>query len=115
MIYLVKLPKPHARGVNKKINHSMAQWQRGYMRKRLEQKCQEQAVEIVEVLGKNISNECSECGELGRKEKGEFVCPVCGYRAEEKVNTARNVKKRGQGEGALNPKGELFLMPGEEL
>ena len=115
VIYLVKLPKPHARGVNKKINHSMAQWQRGYMRKRLEQKCQEQAVEIVEVLGKNISNECSECGELGRKEKGEFVCPVCGYRAEEKVNTARNVKKRGQGEGALNPKGELFLMPGEEL
>ena len=115
VIYLVKLPKPHARGVNKKINHSMAQWQRGYMRKRLEQKCQEQAVEIVEVLGKNISNECSECGELGRKEKGEFVCPVCGYRAEEKVNTARNVTKRGQGEGALNPKGELFLMPGEEL
>ncbi len=105
VIYLVKLPKPHARGVNKKINHSMAQWQRGYMRKRLEQKCQEQAVEIVEVLGKNISNECSECGELGRKEKGEFVCPVCGYRAEEKVNTARNVKKRGQGEGVLNPKG----------
>ena len=24
---------------------------------------------------------------------------------EEKVNTARNVKKRGQGDGVLNPKG----------
>ena len=104
-IYIVKLPKPHAGGMNKKINHSMAQWQRGYIRKRLSQKCREQAVEIVEVLGKDISNECSECGAIGKKSQGEFICPKCGYQAEEKTNTARNVKKRGQGEGVLNPKG----------
>ncbi len=104
-IYMVKLPKPHARGGNKKINHSMAQWQRGYIRKRIEQKCKEQSVEIVEVLGKDISKECSNCGRLGKKTEGEFVCLTCGYRAEEKVNTARNVKKRGQGDGVLNPRG----------
>lgn len=108
-VYIVKLPKPRAGGVNKKINHSMAQWQRGYIRKRLSQKCREQAVEIVEVLGKDISNECSECGALGKKTKGEFVCPVCGYQAEEKTNTARNVKKRGQGDGVLNPKGKYSI------
>ena len=106
VIYLVKLPKPRAGGGNKKINHSMAQWQRGYIRKRLEQKCREHSVEIVEVLGKDISRECSECGELGKKAEGEFVCPACGYRTEEKVNTARNVKKRGQGDGRLNPRGK---------
>lgn len=105
VIYLVKLPKPCAGGVNKKINHSVAQWQRGYIRKRIWQKCREQDVEIVEVLGKDISNECSECGEPGQKKNGEFACPMCGYRAEEKVNTARNVKKRGQGDGVLNPRG----------
>ena len=66
------------------------------------QKCKEQAVEVVEVIGKDISNECSSCGALGKKEKGEFICPECG---EEKTNTARNVKKRGQGGGALNRKG----------
>ena len=104
VVYIVKLPKPHAGGVNKRINHSMAQWQRGYIRKRLEQKCKEQAVEIVEVLGKDISNECSECGELGMKRKGTFTCPACGYHGEEKMNTARNVKKRGQGDGALKPR-----------
>ncbi len=104
-IYIVKLPKPHRGGRNKKINHSMAQWQRGYIRKRMLQKCMEQSVEIVEVLGRDISNECSSCGELGKKIKGVFACPACGYRDEEKRNTARNVKKRGQGEGALNPKG----------
>ena len=101
-VYIVKLPKPQAGGVNKRINHSMAQWQRGYIRKRMLQKCKEQAVEIVEVLGKDISNECSNCGAIGKKEKGGFVCPKCGYQSEEKINTARNVKKRGQGDGVLN-------------
>ena len=100
-IYIVKLPKPQAGGHNKKINYSVARWQRGYIRKRLEQKCREQSVEIVEVLGKDISNECSRCGAIGRKVEGEFICPACGYREEEKTNTARNVKKRGQGVGVL--------------
>ena len=104
-IYIVKLPKPHGGGVSKKINHSMAQWQRGYIRKRIAQKCKEQAVEIVEVLGKDISNECSECGVTGKKSQGMFICPACGYRAEEKTNTARNVKNRGQGDGVLYPRG----------
>lgn len=105
VVYMVKLPKPHGNGINKRMNHSMSQWQRGYIRKRIQQKCQEQSVQFVEVLGKDISKECSHCGELGKKVKGEFECPVCGYREDEKINTARNVKKRGQGDGVLNPRG----------
>lgn len=101
VIYIVKLPKSHARGVNKRINHSVAQWQRGYIRKRLTQKCREQSVAIIEVLGKDISNECSKCGAMGKKADGRFACHACGYEADEKTNTARNVKKRGQGDGAL--------------
>ncbi len=101
VVYIVKLPKPHAGGANKRINHSIAQWQRGYIRKRLAQKCKEQSVKIIEVLGKDISNECSKCGAMGKKADGNFSCPACGYEAEEKTNTARNVKKRGQGDGAL--------------
>ena len=62
-------------------------------------------MEIVEVLGKDISNECSECGLKGKKLQGMFICPACGYRAEEKTNTARNVKNRGQGDGVLYPRG----------
>lgn len=96
-VYIVKQPRSQAGGINRKINNSVALWQRGYIRKRLEQKCREQAVEIVEVLGKDISNECSHCGAVensGRK-KGIFHCSVCGYSAEEKTNTARNVLRRG--------------------
>ncbi len=99
-LYIVKLPKPQSGGVNKKINNSVNLWQRGYIRKRLTQKCKELSIEIVEVLGKDISNECSNCGAMGTRSNGKFCCSSCGYCEEE--NTARNVKKRGQGEGVLH-------------
>lgn len=96
IIYLVKLPRPGAGGSNKKANHSMTMWQRGYIRKRLEQKCREQSVKIAEVLGKDISRECSKCGEVaGSRNAGIFVCEACGYRVDEKTNTAENVLRRG--------------------
>lgn len=95
IIYIIKMPKPKAGGVNRKINHSAAMWQRGYIRKRLEQKCREQSVEIAEVLGKDVGNECSGCGAMGSRKAGLFVCEHCGYSAEEKTNAARNVLKRG--------------------
>lgn len=100
-IYLVKFPKPQGGGVNRKMNNFMTLWQRGFVRKRLAQKCRELSVEIIEVLGKDISNECSNCGAMGTKSEGKFHCYVCGYSEEEKINTARNVKKRGQGEEVL--------------
>lgn len=95
VIYLVKLPKSQSRGVNRKINHSVSMWQRGYIRSRLEQKCKEHSVEMVEVLGKDISNICSKCGGMGKRKDGVFACGDCGMQMEEKVNTARNVLKRG--------------------
>ncbi len=94
-IYAVRLPKPMGGGLNRKINHSVGLWQRGYIRSRLIQKCREQSVEYVEVLGKDISRECSCCGSAGEKKDGLFCCGVCGQTVEEKQNTARNVLKRG--------------------
>ena len=95
VIYLAKLPKNQWQGVNRRINHSVNMWHRGYIRDRLEQKCKEHAVEIVEVWGKDISNLCSHCGEMGSRKDGMFHCENCGNNLEEKVNTARNVGKRG--------------------
>lgn len=95
IVYLAKLPKTQSRGINHKINHSVSMWQRGYIRGRLEQKCKEQSVEIVEVFGKGISTVCSVCGGEGIRREGIFVCAGCGWKAEEKMNTARNVLKRG--------------------
>lgn len=95
-VYMAKLPKPQGGGINKDINYSVSRWQRGYIRKRLEQKCREQSVVLNEVFAKGIGRECSSCGAEGGKSNRRFSCPVCGYQADEKVNTARNVKKRGQ-------------------
>lgn len=94
-VYMVKLPRPQAGGPNKKINNGIALWQRGYIRKRLELKCREQSVELIQVLGKDIGKECSGCGLTGKREDGYFICPNCGCRIKEKTNTARNILKRG--------------------
>ena len=96
IIYMVKLPAAQPGGFNREINNSVTLWQRGYIRERLTQKSREQSVEIVEVLGKNISRECSRCGAPGRKKDGVCVCGSCGYTAVEKTNTAENVLKRGR-------------------
>ena len=101
VIYMPKFPKPQSGGANKRANHYNTLWQRGYIRDRMTQKCKEQSVEIVEVIGKDIGFECSQCGNTGRKQGGVFECPACGYQAEEKLNAARNAKKRGQGDGRL--------------
>ncbi len=98
-VCIAKLPKPQGRGVDKRINHSVSVWQRGYIRRRLTLKCIEESVEMLEVFGKGISSECSMCGAEGVKKDSMFYCPACGYQASEKINTACNAKKRGQPDG----------------
>lgn len=94
-VYLVKLPMSRAGGINRKINQGVALWQRGYIRSRLVLKCREHGVELVDVLGKGVSSECSCCGGAGEKKDGMFNCSCCGQTMQEKTNTARNVLKRG--------------------
>lgn len=96
VIYLPKLPQSSKAGVNKRINSSVSMWQKGYVRKRLAQKCAEQSIDLIEVLGKDISNECSRCGVIGQKINGVFVCKACGAELPERENTAKNALKRGK-------------------
>ena len=95
ILYLPKLPGVHKAGISKAANNAAALWQRGYIRGRLAQKCREQSIAFKEVFAKNISIECSQCGEAGEKNEGIFTCSFCGFQAEERLNTAKNVKKRG--------------------
>lgn len=94
-IYMVKLPKPKKGGSIRKINNQVTMWQRGYIRSRLKQKCREQSIELIEVLGKDISRQCSSCGEIGEQKGALFTCEHCGYTTDKKVNTAKNILKRG--------------------
>lgn len=105
-VYLAKLPQSRSgRGIPE-INNGITLWQKGYIRERLMQKCKEQSIEFREIFGKDTSRMCSECGGIGRKEEGTFFCAACGYQAEEKTNTARNVLKRGlEGKRRAEPVG----------
>lgn len=108
-VYIVKMPRPHVSSkaieknsgfaagteINKKINHSVTMWQRGFIKNRLTCKCAQRSVKLAEVLGKNISNECCRCGAIGTKKEHIFYCESCGYKEEEKINTANNVLNRG--------------------
>lgn len=96
VIYVPKLPQSSKAGVNKKINSSVNMWQRGYIRSRLTQKCREQSIELIEVFGKDISNECSRCGTIGNKTKDVFTCKVCGAELPERQNAAKNALQRGK-------------------
>lgn len=96
VIYLPKLPANSSAGYNRKINYSVGVWRKGLIRERLQQKCLEHSVELVEVFGKGISAECSNCGEMGKYSGDIFRCGRCGYEVDKKVNAARNALKRGQ-------------------
>lgn len=109
-IYLPGLPHPRKHGGEKAINNSVNMWQRGYIRKRLEQKCREQSVRLVYVFGKDISRECSRCGVQGDKKEGIFQCSACGYCVQEKWNTAQNAKKRGEQAGQESPREKRDMM-----
>lgn len=94
-IYLPKIRGNQAVGAGRKINNYVTLWQKGYIRSRLTQKCKEHSVKLIEVRGKDISNECCSCGNTGEKKEGVFRCPVCGCQMGEKINTAKNAIKRG--------------------
>lgn len=96
VIYLPKLPQSSKASINKKINSSVNMWQKGYVRNRLRQKCREQSIALIEVFGKDISNECSRCGAVGEKADGVFTCKACKAKCSERENAAKNALNRGR-------------------
>jgi transposase len=96
IVYFPKFPRQGQTGPVRRINYHVSSWQRGYIRRRLMEKCQEQSVELIEVFAKGISSQCSRCDSEGENRAGMFFCPYCGYQIEKKINTAKNVKKRGE-------------------
>ena len=94
IVCIMKFPQGNRRYGDKSVSYSIRSWQRGYIRKQLMLKCKENAVELVEVFGKDIGIECSRCGGIGTRKDGVFSC-ACGYSVPEKQNVAQNAKKRG--------------------
>ena len=96
IIYIPRLPSRGSAGYSRKVNYSINMWRRGFVGERLKQKCRENSIEIVEVIGKAISTECSRCGAVGKYSKDIFQCEGCGYEIDKKSNAAQNALKRGK-------------------
>lgn len=95
VIYYPRLPDISKAGKSRKVNASINMWQRGFVKKRLIQKCHERSINFIEVFGKGISVNCCLCGAEGVKKEGSFRCMSCGLEMDEKQNTAKNVLKKG--------------------
>lgn len=102
VIYIPRLPNGTSGGHDHRINYAVTVWKRGYIRDRLTLKCREHSIELVEVIGKAISTQCSMCGAGGKHDKGRFCCGACGYEADKKRNAARNALNRGRTGQRLN-------------
>ena len=106
-VYLPKLPAQSKAGYNGRVNATVNMWQKGFVKRRLAQKCRERSIELVEVFGKGISSQCSRCGAEGEKKEDMFRCPACRLELKERENTARNVLKRGQARREKRERGSL--------
>lgn len=100
-IYMAKLPRNAGMAKGEGGNsYLLRAWKKGYVTQRLQWKCSQNGIEIIEVLGKGLSRECSACGTIcetqGEKEYGNFKCPNCGYEVQRKVNAAKNAVNRGK-------------------
>lgn len=82
--------------------HFLRMWKKGFVTERLQWKCQKNDINIIEVIGKGVSTECSACGQKGTVKGENFQCPACGFKENKKVNGARNALNRGKSGKQLN-------------
>lgn len=85
-----KRTKFRSKAANRKLTESF----RGYIRNRLQQKCEANLIELVEISPKDTGSICAECGALGKRLSSGFVCEKCGYSASTALNGARNIEKK---------------------
>lgn len=101
-IYMAKLPRNPGMMKGTGDTHFLRMWKKGLVTGRLQWKCEQNGVSVIEVIGKGIGMECSACGQKGTVKGENFRCPACGFEENKKVNGARNALNRGKTGKQLN-------------
>ena len=79
----------------KSAKRKLARSFRGFIRDRLQEKCEERSIELVRIPSKGTGLVCFVCGETGKTAVGNrFRCQHCGYEAAASLNGARNIEKK---------------------
>lgn len=78
----------------KASNRKLTEGARGYVRKRLAQKCLEHDIQLTEINSKGTGITCSSCGAEGKRLAEGFICESCGFKSTIALNGARNIEKK---------------------
>ena len=81
---------------NKATRKLLSRWNLGLWHTAIEQKCEENCVELHFVGPKYTSQTCSQCGNVdkGNRNGIAFKCTACGYEANADLNAAVNILNR---------------------
>jgi Transposase and inactivated derivatives len=79
------------------MNRMIQNFGKRYIKEKLERLQQLYGIEIIEINPAYISQECSCCGYIdkkNRKDTQEFECKACGNKTNAQINGAKNILKR---------------------
>lgn len=81
---------------NKTTRKYLSRWNLGLLHQAIEQKCEENRVELYYVNPKYTSQTCYICGHIDKENRdGEvFKCKQCGYETNADINAAKNILLR---------------------
>ncbi|MCB2291064.1 transposase, partial [Clostridium sp. CS001] len=77
----------------KSIKRKLSRWIKGYIRKRLEYKCDLNSIEYSYINPAYTSKVCTVCGEFGVRNDDVFTCSKCG-KSHSDTNASKNILKR---------------------
>ena len=81
--------------IAKNAKRKLARSFRGFIRERLQEKCEERSIELVKIPSKGTGLICSVCGETGKTTAGNlFRCEHCGCESTVSLNGARNIERK---------------------
>ncbi len=77
----------------KDINRKLSRWIKGYIRSRLEYKCELNNIKFTYINPAYTSQICSKCGRFGVRDGDSFVCEYCGE-IHADINASKNILER---------------------
>ena len=81
--------------IAKNAKRKLARSFRGFIRERLQEKCDERSIELVKIPSKGTGLICSVCGKTGKTTAGNlFRCEHCGCESTVSLNGARNIERK---------------------
>lgn len=77
----------------KEVKRKLSRWIKGYIRERLEYKCDYNSIKYTYINPAYTSKVCNICGSFGKREEDKFTCSKCGELHAD-INASKNILKR---------------------